>query len=480
MKNFFRKVAFGIGPNEKIPPDPLNWATSQITDKIPNFSYTGKIYTEKELRKHYRKYIYQDRKVLRKKFKKDKKGYNTAKNKVRDETGKKFWRNLEIAIRHKEATTGNSPVLAKLWYFWGNHFTISEKDHLAEYTTGAYQRETIRANMNQTFEKLAYEATIAWSMIHHLDNSVNVGPKSKDAKAEWRRRKKEPATINENHARELLELHTVSPNSGYTQENINELALIMTGWAPDDSKWKKQLETADVKFQKKYHEPGKKFFWGKEYPKGKKGLSAAIKFLANHPSCREFIAYKLCRYLITDYPTKEMTDPIVKAWEKNDGYLPEVHKAAIEVAFNFNDKHNKFQTPENWWLQMGRMTDAKWPPSDDKFDNYQTGYGPDPYQAKPHRFMKDMGHHPYLSQQPNGYSDLAEDWMSPELLIRRLLYARQGYINLKPDNKNNEFYEKVVNNNFDNPGNIMNILNKKQKPIEKHILLFNLPEALRA
>ena len=68
MKNFFRKVAFGIGPEEKIPSDPLNWATSQITDKIPNFSYTGKIYTEKELRKHYGTYIYQDRKVFRKKF----------------------------------------------------------------------------------------------------------------------------------------------------------------------------------------------------------------------------------------------------------------------------------------------------------------------------------------------------------------------------------------------------------------------------
>ena len=480
MKNFFRKVAFGIGPEEKIPSDPLTWATSQIKDKIPDFSYKGKIYSEKELRKHYGTYIYKDRKVFRKKFKKDKKGYNAAKRKARAETGQKFWRNLEIAIRHKEATLGSFPVLAKLWYFWGNHFTISEKDYLAHYTTGAYQRETIRTNMNQTFEKLAYESTIAWAMIHHLDNGQNVGPKSEDARAEWRRRKKQPATINENHARELLELHTVSPNSGYTQENINELALIMTGWAPDDSKWKKNLETADVKFQNKYHQPGKKFFWGKEYPKGKKGLSAAIKFLANHPSCREFIAYKLCRYLITEYPTKEMTNPIVKAWEKNDGHLPEVHKAAIEVAFNFNDKYNKFQTPENWWLQMGRMTDAKWPPSDDKFDSYQTGYGPDPYQAKPHKFMKDMGHHPYLSQQPNGYSDLAEDWMSPELLIRRLLYARQGYINLKPDNKNNEFYEKVVNNNFDSAESIMNILDKKQKPIDKHILLFNLPEALRA
>ena len=480
MKNFYRKVAFGLKPDEKIPSDPLVWATSQITDKIPEFSFKGKIYSEEELRKHYREWVYQDRKVLRKKFKKDKMGYKAAKNLLRDSTGQKFWKNLEIAIRHKEATQGNHPVLAKLWYFWTNHFTISDKDFLADYSTGGYQRETIRANLNKSFEELAYEATVAWAMIHHLDNAENVGPKSEDARAEWRRRKKRPATINENHARELLELHTVSPNSGYTQENITELALIMTGWAPDDKYWKTKLETADVRFQSKYHEPGKKIFWGKEFPKGKKGLRAAVNFLVNHPSCREFIAYKLCRYLITDYPTKEMTDPIIKAWQKSDGFLPEVHKTAIEVAFKFNDKYSKFQNPENWWLQMSRMTDAKWPPKDERFDTYRLGGGPDPYQAKPSWFMEDMGHHPYLSKQPNGYSDLTEDWMSPELIIRRLIYARQGYINLKSDNKNNEFFEKVVDKNFDNPDKIMKLLNQNEKPIDRHILLFNLPEVFRA
>ena len=480
MKNFYRKIAFGLKPDEKTPSDPLVWATSQITDKIPEFSFKGKIYSEEELRKHYREWVYQDRKVLRKKFKKDKMGYKAAKNLLKDSTGQKFWKNLEIAIRHKEATQGNHPVLAKLWYFWTNHFTISDKDFLADYSTGGYQRETIRANLNKSFEELVYEATVAWAMIHHLDNAENVGPKSEDARAEWRRRKKRPATINENHARELLELHTVSPNSGYTQENITELALIMTGWAPDDKYWKTKLETADVRFQSKYHEPGKKIFWGKEFPKGKKGLRAAVNFLVNHPSCREFIAYKLCRYLITDYPTKEMTDPIIKAWQKSDGFLPEVHKAAIEVAFKFNDKYSKFQNPENWWLQMSRMTDAKWPPKDERFDTYRLGGGPDPYQAKPSWFMEDIGHHPYLSKQPNGYSDLAEDWMSPELIIRRLIYARQGYINLKSDNKNNEFFEKVVDKNFDNPDKIMKLLNQNEKPIDRHILLFNLPEVFRA
>ena len=479
MKNFYRKVAFGLGPEDKVPSDPLDWATSQLNE-IPEFSWKGKILPEKELRNYYRDYVYGDRKVLRKKFKNDKDGYKREKNKLRHATGQKFWWNLELCIRYSEALKSQNPVLAKLWYFWGNHFAISEKDFLAQYTTGAYQREIIRANMNQTFEKLAYESTVAWAMIHHLDNAENVGPKSEDARAEWRKRKKRPATINENHARELLELHTVSPNSGYTQENITELAYIMTGWAPDDKYHKTKLETADVKFQRKYHQPGKKIFWGQNFPKGKKGLPAAIKFLSEHPSCREFIAYKLCRYLITDYPTKEMTDPIVNAWEKSGGYLPEVHKAAIEVAFRFNDEYSKFQNPENWWLQMSRMTDAKWPPKEEKFDSFLLGYGLDPYQAKPHKFMKDMGHHPYLSQQPNGYSDIAEDWMSPELIIRRLLYARQGYINLKPDNKNDEFFKSVVEKNFDNSDKIMSILNQNEKTIDKHILLFNLPEVLRA
>ncbi len=85
-----------------------------------------------------------------------------------------------------------------------------------------------------------------------------------------------------------------------------------------------------------------------------------------------------------------------------------------------------------------------------------------------------------LAKQPNGYSDLAEDWMSPELIIRRLIYARQGYIHLKPDNKNNEFFEKVVNKNFDNPDKIMKLLKQNEKPIERHIILFNLPWVFRA
>ena len=475
MKNFYRKVAFGLGPDDKTPSDPLKWATNQLND-IPEFSWKGKILPEKELRKYYGEWVYGDRKVLRKKFKNDKDGYKREKNKLRHATGQKFWWNLELCIRYSEALKSQNPVLAKLWYFWGNHFAISEKDFLAQYTTGAYQREIIRANMNQNFEKMAQEATKGWSMIHHLDNEQNIGPKSQSAK--WAREKGKKRGVNENHARELLELHTVSPNCGYSQEDVIQMAYIMSGWRPE---WgKKRLETGDVHFDPNAHQPGSKIVLGKKYKSGRKGLSNAITDLVNHPSCREFIAMKLCRYLITDNPTKKMMEPIIKAWEKSDGFLPEVHKAAIEVAFNYSDKYNKFQNPENWLLQMSKMADVDLIPSPAFMDLYKIGNKP----IRDHRaleyLMDELGQHPYLAKQPNGWSDISEDWMSPELLIRRLVYAREAYYKKSGNSQTKEFYEEMIEKNYDNPGEILKIIGQHRELVHKHVILFNLPETLRS
>ena len=478
MKNFFRKVAFGISPNEEVPSDPINWALNQVNE-IPDFSWKGKIYSEKELRKHYRDWVYGDRKVLRKKYKDNKTLYKTHKDILRHKTGQKFWESLEISIRHNEGINSKHPVLAKLWMFWGNFFAISEKDFLANYSTGPYQREIIRPNLNQTFEKMVYEVTTSWAMIHHLDNSESAGPKSVTAGEEWRRRKKEPATINENHARELLELHTVSPKAGYTQEDVIQLAYVMTGW---QHRWSKQnLETGNVWFNSEYHQRGKKIVLGKEYKRGKKALAVVIKDLVNHPNCRDFVAERLCRYLITDEPTKEMKQPIIDAFKKSDGYLPEIHKAAIKVAFDYNDKYKKFQTPENWLIQVAKIADLNWPPSPDLMDKYELGQKPFDSQREPERLLRNIGHHPYRAKQPNGWSDHSDDWISPELLIRRLVYAKASHNFTKMENnKNAEYYEQMVEKNFDNPSKIMKYLNQKNRSVEKHTLLFNHPEFLKA
>ncbi len=479
MKNFFRKVAFGIGPNEDVPSDPLKWALDQL-DEVPDLSWKGKIYLEKELRKHYRDYVYGDRKILRNKYKDNKTLYKFHKNKLRHETGQKFWESLEISIRHNEGINSKNPVLAKLWMFWGNFFAISHKDYLANYSTGPYQREIIRPNLNKTLEKMVYDVTKSWAMIHHLDNSESAGPKSVTASEEWRRRKKEPATINENHARELLELHTVSPKAGYTQEDVIQLAYIMTGW---QQRWsKKNLETGNVWFNSEYHQLGKKNVLGKEYKKGKKGLSNVIKDLVNHPNCREFVAERLCRYLITDEPTKEMKQPIIDAFKNSDGYLPEIHKAAIKVTFEFNNKYKRFQTPENWFIQVAKIGDLQWPPSKETMDAYELGFKPTRKQRLPEKILRRLGHHPYRAKQPNGWSDHSDDWISPELLIRRLFFADRSYSFIKPENDNKEFIEKIVNNNFDKPDLVLDYLfkNMVHRKSERNVLLFNHPEFLKA
>ncbi|MDC0234646.1 DUF1800 domain-containing protein [Candidatus Pelagibacter sp.] len=481
MKNFFRKVAFGLKPEEKAPSDPLTWAQKQV-ETIPELNWKGKyILSEKEMRKHWIKQRVTEETVFRKKYKNDPQGLRLAEKQLDNDSGREYWPNNEICMRHAEGVRSDNPVLAKLWYFWTNHFTISDTQSLPGFSTGAYQREFIRANMDKQFETMAYEGTVAWPMIMHLDNKDNIGPKSESARQEWRIREKRPATLNENHARELMELHTISPKGGYTQEDVQELAKIMTGWRP---KWtKKSDQGTDVRFMSERHEPGKKNVLGKTYKSGRKSLKIVIKDLANHPSCREFIATKLCRYLITDKPSKQMIDPIIKAWEQSDGYLPEVHKAAIKVVFENNEKYKKFQNPENWWLQTINMSGNSYayPIPEKMMDKYQLGVLVSQTLREPDWLLENIGCHPYRSKQPNGYSDLSTDWLSTELIIRRLMYAKEAFHKYKiKDQLDDTIHEKIIRTNFDNPDKILKIVSKAKSNEEKHMILFNLPEALRA
>ncbi len=168
MKNFFRKVAFGLKPDEKAPSDPFVWAQKQV-ETIPEFNWKGKyILSEKEMRKYWITQRVEENTTLRKKYKNDPDGLRRAQRQLENDTGKKFWPANEICIRHSEGIRGDNPVLAKLWYFWGNHFTISDTQTLGSYSTGAYQRDFIRANMDKNFETMVYEATLAWPMIMHL------------------------------------------------------------------------------------------------------------------------------------------------------------------------------------------------------------------------------------------------------------------------------------------------------------------------
>ena len=476
--SFYRKVGFGIGINDKVPTNPLKWATDQL-DEIPELLWTGWIPSEKEMRIKYGEWIYGDRKVLRKKYKNDKNAYRKAKDKLSIKTGERFFELNEHAIRHYQTKYSNQPVFERFWLFWGNHFAISEKDSLADFSTGPYQREIIRPNMIKTFEDMVQEVTKSWCMIHHLDNSESVGPNSK-------RGIESRDTINENHARELLELHTVSPEAGYTQDDVINLAYIMTGWG---HKWNnKVLETGDVWFDQDKHQKGEKIVLGKKYKnEGKRELSKVIHDLSNHPQCIKFVSTKLCRHFITDNPTKDMVDPVIKAWTNSNGNLIKIHKAVIQQAYKNNNFTYKFQLPEVWIMQLSRIFDLNLPISSKKM-NYEFKFEPSNRQEQLTWYLNEVGHSPYRPKQPNGWSDYEVDWISPELLLRRLWFASNEIPNhVKIENYSHSFMSLCLERNFDDHERMTSMIedlkiNKITKnDLEKiYGIICNLPWVLKA
>ena len=476
--SFYRKVGFGIGINDKVPTNPLKWATDQL-DEIPELLWTGWIPSEKEMRIKYGEWIYGDRKVLRKKYKNDKNAYRKAKDKLSIKTGERFFELNEHAIRHYQTKYSNQPVFERFWLFWGNHFAISEKDSLADFSTGPYQREIIRPNMIKTFEDMVQEVTKSWCMIHHLDNSESVGPNSK-------RGIESRDTINENHARELLELHTVSPEAGYTQNDVINLSYIMTGWG---HKWNnKVLETGDVWFDQDKHQKGDKIVLGKKYKnEGKRELSKVIHDLSHHPQCIKFVSTKLCRHFITDNPTKDMVDPVIKAWTNSNGNLIKIHKAVIKQAYKNNNFTYKFQLPEVWVMQLSRIFDLNLPISSKKM-NYEFKFEPSNRQEQLTWYLNEVGHSPYRPKQPNGWSDYEVDWVSPELLLRRLWFASNEIPNhVKIENYSHSFMSLCLERNFDDHERTTSMIedlkiNKITKnDLEKiYGIICNLPWVLKA
>jgi len=483
-RDYFRKVAFGIGMEESIPSDPLVWAQNQF-DTVPNFVWEKKLPTLDEQRDRYGHWVYQDREVLREKHKNDRLAYEKEKDYLRKITGEKFFESLELSVRHTTALASDSPAFERMWHFWGNFFAISEKDYLASFSTGVYHREVIRPNMVNTFEDLVYAVTTSWCMLHHLDNAENIGPNSKEGVWENSNNDKRKVGLNENHARELLELHTLSPEANYTQEDVVEMAKVMTGWRYLWSK--KKLEAGPIKFQPEYHEQGPYKILGKVYDikdfntvnQGKE-LKVVIKDLVNHPSTRKHIAKKLCQHFICDNPEDEMIAKIVKAWEKNDGNLIEIHKATMETVFQYGLNHRKFSMPELWLLQNAKILDLRY------LYRYPKGFefnGSNPNRSQ--KLVKDIlweiGHPIYRAKQPNGYIDLEDEWLSPELIIRRLAAARRWDDIANPNvDYNQDYFLNVIEKNFDHPEDFLKLIKETNFSADRFAVFANSPEVMRA
>ena len=464
-KAFIRRVGFGLRPDENVPKDPLNWAKSQMT-VVPKMIWPGRLYTENEMID-----IRIDFQLEEDKIQDTEKNPTKAKlkrRKLNRRTGRKFFEKYELAIRHHQAVHGDQPVFERFWHFWGNHFAIVDKNKLPVFNTGPMQREQLRPLMTGNFSDMVYNMTITWPMIKSLDNFKSAGPNS-DSNVYRKSKNKRVKGLNENHGRELLELHTISPKAGYTQEDVINTAYIMTGWG--FTGWKKGHK-GDLKktgYEHYNHEPGTHKVLGKEYKTsgfnkkthGKKQLRELVDDLCSSESCRNFIAWKLCRHFICDDPNKDMIKIVTDAWVKSDGMLIDIHKAVLKAAWEYGETEEKFLSPETWLIQIARMTGADWP-GDPQIFEYDFKSKLNYKQNKIKWILAELGHLPYRAKQPNGFPDTEAEWLSQEYLVRRIALVNNPtqiglYKNSLPEI---DISKKMVNKNFDDPKELLEVLEK--------------------
>ena len=255
------------------------------------------------------------------------------------------------------------------------------------------------------------------------------------------------------------------------------MSKVMSGWMHRipkmSSKIHKKEENVPVRFIEEYHDSGPFNILGKKYTESfgtkaaKSMLRKVIKDLVEHPACISFISYKLCNHFVIQNPGPEIVNPVISAWKKSKGDLKTIHAEVIKQAYKYSAL-KKFQQPETWLIQFMKMGNINFSPK--KFDyDFKTMISRDKDMTR--RICKNLGQLPFRPLQPNGWSDYEEDWLSPELLFRRI-----GVLNaFKNKNKfkhiDKTFLDEIIRKNFDDDKEVRSFIENVSED-EKIIALF--------
>jgi uncharacterized protein (DUF1800 family) len=254
----------------------------------------------------------------------------------------------EAKARIDAASTAEIGFVERLVWFWSNHFCISADKIVA--MAGPYEREAIRPHVLGRFADLLQAAESHPAMLFYLDNVESMGANSI---AGINRDK----GLNENLARETLELHTLGVRSGYTQADVTSFANVLTGWtwiAPAEPK-----NGGEFIFNKLLHEPGTQTVLGKHYPDaGFAQGRAVLADLARHPATAQHIAQQLAAHFVADQPPPSLVAKLAKTFTGSDGNLKEVARTLIAADESWTPQRQKLKTPAQWVAAVLRLTGA--------------------------------------------------------------------------------------------------------------------------
>lgn len=324
---------------------------------------------------------------------------------VRKETRREYRKNFvrEVTARARHMVATDTPFIERMVLFWSNHFTVSRTRGIIAPALPAYEREAIRPHVFGKFEDMVLATTGHIAMLTYLDNMGSIGPNSRAG----RRRGK---TLNENLAREILELHTLGVNGGYTQKDVIEFAKALTGWSHGGFGGRKSNRQVHGEFQFRpaFHEPGSKTILGNTYRENGVDEAAAILHdLVRHPSTATFIATKLARHFVSDEPPKQAVTIIARAFQDSAGDLAVVSRAVVDLKEAWAEPLAKVKTPYELIISALRAVQKT-----------------DINQRELNVPLRAMGQQPFNAPSPAGWPDAAAHWIAPESLMRRIEWVR--------------------------------------------------------
>ena len=306
-------------------------------------------------------------------------------------------------LRLMRAVASPAQLQEVLVDFWFNHFNVyAGKSQVAPLWMGAYEREAIRPHVLGRFRELLGATAEHPAMLLYLDNARSSRPPLKPAAK---------GGINENYARELMELHTLGVDGGYQQADVLALARILTGWTYLTKKMIEQPAAPAFVFAADRHDKGAKRWRGQSFAAGggrEEGV-AALDRLARDPATARHIARRLVQYFIADEPPPAAVDRVAQRFLKTDGDLRETLRALFESPefWSASARGAKFKTPYQYVVSVARSRgDA------DRVD-----------PRKLVTALRDLGQPLYGCVTPDGYSNVAADWLSPGGIAARVHFA---------------------------------------------------------
>ncbi len=311
--------------------------------------------------------------------------------------------------RYRHAAATDAPFHERLVHFWANHFAVSADKPPLSALAGALENEAIRPNLNGTFYELLLAVEQHPAMILYLDNPRSIGPNSSLGRRANRRRGR-AVGLNENLAREILELHTLGVGGGYTQDDVTTFAEVITGWsiggAGKDGRFAEGVP-GRFEFRENIHEPGAKTVLNRRYSQhGLDQGEAVLRDLSVHESTARFIATKLTRHFVADDPPPAMVERIAAVFLDTGGDLPSVHAALVNAHEPWQSTFGKYKSPQDFVLSALRAFELV-------PENGRHVIGA----------LDLMGQTPYRPGSPAGWPDTADHWGGADALYKRIEWA---------------------------------------------------------